>query len=78
MKRTVLAAGLTLAAVAAHAQSVVVQHGNLVYGNASGATDVLTETAQTGVRCPPDSSLVAFTRVRSGEEGNSSDPNSGA
>jgi hypothetical protein len=79
LKRTILAATLTLVAVAAHGQSVVVQHGNLVYQNTSGATELLTETgADGGAVISPDGSLVAFSRLRSGESADSTDPNSGA
>jgi TonB family protein len=59
-------AALTLfAATAAHAQSVVVQHGNLVYQSASGATETLTETGADGnPALSPDGTLIAFTRLR--------------
>jgi TonB family protein len=79
MKQTILAAALVLGSVATHAQSVVVQHGNLVYRNASGATDLLTETGADGNPViTPDGSLVAFTRLRPGDNPDLNDPNSGA
>ncbi|BCQ26525.1 TonB family protein [Caballeronia sp. NK8] len=60
-----------LFAAAADAQSVVVQYGNLVYRNASGATEVLTETGADGSpTISPDGNLVAFTRLQPGEREN--------
>lgn len=79
MNRTICAAALGFAAVTAHAQSVVVQHGNLVYRDASGATALLTETGADGSPViSPDGTLVAFVRQRPGEKANSNDPNSGS
>ncbi|CAB3801853.1 hypothetical protein LMG28614_05509 [Paraburkholderia ultramafica] len=79
MKRTIVAAALALTAVAARAQSVVVQHGNLVYRNASGATELLTETGADGSPAiSPDGNLIAFMRQRPGEQVDSNDPNSGS
>jgi TonB family protein len=69
MKQAILAVSLVLAVVAAQAQSVVVQHGNLVFRDTSGATELLTETGADGNPViSPDGSLVAFTRLHPGEE----------
>lgn len=60
-----------LLAAAAHGQSLVVQYGNLVYRNASGATEVLTETGADGSpTISPDGNLVGFTRLQQGEREN--------
>lgn len=76
--KTIIAAGLALAAMGAHAQSVVVQYGNLVYSRASGATEVLTESGADGNPViSPDGSLIAFTRLHSGEQEDSGDAGSG-
>ncbi len=79
VKRTILASALVLAVVAAHAQSVVTQHGNLVYVSASGATELLTETGADGSPViSPDRTQVAFTRLRPRENTDSNDLNSGS
>lgn len=78
LKAIFVGASLAIAAAGAHAQSVVVQHGNLVYQNATGATEVLTETGADGSPAiSPDGKLIAFTRQRPGEQADSNDPNSG-
>lgn len=78
MKRTILAVLLTLSAFGAQAQSVVVQYGNLVYLQASGATEVLTESGADGnPAISPDRSLIAFTRLHPGEQEDSKDAGSG-
>ncbi|MFX1716736.1 TolB family protein [Paraburkholderia sp. A1RO-5L] len=79
MKRIAIATLVALSLGAgAHAQSVVVQYGNLVYQNASGATEVLTETGADGNPViSPDGSMIAFTRLRSGEQEDSDIAGSG-
>jgi hypothetical protein len=75
--RKLMFAALALAA-GAHAQSVVVQYGNLVYQHASGATEVLTETGADGnPAISPDGSVIAFTRLRPSEQADSDDAGSG-
>ncbi|NPT44336.1 hypothetical protein GNZ12_24100 [Paraburkholderia sp. 1N] len=78
MKKTILAALLALAAASAHAQSVGVQWGNIVYASATGERTVLTDTgADASPVLSPDGRLVAFTRLRQGEQAGSDDPQSG-
>jgi len=78
LKALVVGALLAIAAAGTHAQSVVVQYGNLVYQNASGATETLTETGADGNPViSPDGSLIVFTRIRPGEQENSADAGSG-
>jgi len=78
MKKTILAALIAIAAGAAHAQAVGVQWGNIVYASATGERTVLTDTgADASPVLSPDGRLVAFTRLRQGEQAESDDPQSG-
>ncbi|WP_321948314.1 TonB family protein [Paraburkholderia sp. J10-1] len=75
----IIAALTLVTATGAPAQSVDVQYGNLVYRNASGESDVLTETGADGSPAiSPSGTLVAFTRQRPGDQADPNDPNRGA
>jgi dipeptidyl aminopeptidase/acylaminoacyl peptidase len=78
VEKIAVAALVVLASLSVRAQAVFVQSGNVIYRDASGPTEVLTETgADSNPVISPDGSLVAFSRLHPGEPEQSEDAGSG-